>query len=225
MLEDEDNFYSLYERAQDALDEDRAIEALECSTRMIELQPDNSNGYYMKAAAHTLLLQFAQAIPCYDRLIQMNTGEAFPYYLRGVAREETSQLEGALEDFNCYISMQPMDMNGYEVRGYLYFRMQRWLESINDFKRCIKLGYPDVNMLYHIMSLSYTSIGDHGKSDFWRKKIPNSWWPVEDYDESWKEEMKALRKKHSTPESTSNNRAFQFQELLSEKAFAEWFWN
>jgi hypothetical protein len=67
------DFDSAYEQASNALEEDRALAALEFCSRMMALQPDNYLGYYTMGMAHLYLQQYALAYESFSVVVDMKT--------------------------------------------------------------------------------------------------------------------------------------------------------
>jgi Flp pilus assembly protein TadD len=101
-------------------------------TKAIELSPQSSLPYRMRAYAELAYGDLQAAIEDGTRAIDLNPQQHDAYYVRGTARQFSGDFEGALADLNRAIQLDPKNPGPYNARAWTRFRKGDMAGAIED---------------------------------------------------------------------------------------------
>jgi tetratricopeptide (TPR) repeat protein len=136
--------------------------AVECFTKVIELEPENTYACNSRARAYKNLDLYDEAISDYKKTISLDpddieaySGLAFIYYLMG-------DYTNALEYFTIDINRDPT-VTSLDARANIYRELGRYDEAIADIERALKFS-ATYYKTYYTRGLIYKEIGEKEKA-------------------------------------------------------------
>ncbi len=141
--------------------------AVEDSSLVIELEPDNAEALQNRAAARDDLGEHHLAREDYDAVIRLEPDNAVAAYSRGACLAKLGDLAGAVKDFDHAIILEPGDAIPYYNRGCTYAEMGDPRRALEDFNQAISLD-PGNPIFFHYRGMAHRELGefDQAVSDF-----------------------------------------------------------
>jgi Tfp pilus assembly protein PilF len=136
----------------------RLSQALDDSTRAVELSPDRAKARHNRALVYVHLGQLGPALDDCNRAIELDPGLAKAYGTRGEIYLRLGQLPQALDDCTRAIELRPDQPEPYNNRGLVHVRMGKMQEAEEDFTRAIRLA-PDLAEPYSNRGDLYLTLG------------------------------------------------------------------
>lgn len=109
---------------------------------VIELLPDEPNGYFNRGFNHFLLQNFIEAFEDLSRVIEMESDNVTALCLRGFAADRISKTQTAMEDFTRALESDPFFADAYTGIGLIKLRKGSFNEAVSYFDRAVDLD-PD----------------------------------------------------------------------------------
>ncbi|HNW89086.1 MAG TPA: tetratricopeptide repeat protein [Bacteroidales bacterium] len=122
--------------------------ALSHYTKVIELNPYNSECYFNRAALYAENEHFTEASADYTNVIRLNPKNLFAYFYRAEIRQQQHDLGGAIDDYSTVISLFPMFYHAYYMRSMLYRELNNYQAYLSDKKMAEQLMNSSDSTLY-----------------------------------------------------------------------------
>lgn len=131
-------------RALDAGDFRRALVAFD---HAIKADPEDPERYYLRAVAHSSLVNLEEAIDDYSKAIELNRRFAPAWIGRADMRRRRQEFQEAIDDTSIGLCLLPSDPNwvaframGLVVRGSCYRALGRTDESFEEFDEAVRIA-------------------------------------------------------------------------------------
>jgi tetratricopeptide (TPR) repeat protein len=126
-------------QAQERAREGNFPQALELSTRALELDPDAAEAYAVRGQISLNAGQLLRAAADCSAGIDRGLRQAEAYVVRAMARDGEGRVEEALADCSMALHLNPDHAGAYNSRGSLRGRLGRLEEARQDFDEAIRL--------------------------------------------------------------------------------------
>ncbi len=113
--------------------------AIDSYDRVIQLQPDRANNYYLRGKNRYKLNNKQGAIADFNRAIQLQPDYINAYLSRGVVRASMGNTKDALADYDRAIAIKPDYANSYYHRGIAKSYLGDRKNAIDDLNKAAKL--------------------------------------------------------------------------------------
>jgi tetratricopeptide (TPR) repeat protein len=112
--------------------------AIEDYTKIIELNPMDTQAYMLRGLTKYKLKKYKEAIKDYNKAIELNPSDAGVYNNRGAAKSDLLFYNEAIEDYNTAIKLNPNSDVAYFNRGLAYFNSGYLKRSRDFYKQAVK---------------------------------------------------------------------------------------
>ncbi len=153
-----------FDRAYEAKRQGRNEEALAEFTKIIELDPTNTGGYFQRGLLQAEMGSHRKAVDDYTKVLELDPKHFSSYYRRGLAWEELDDPKQALADYDAAIRIAPEVWATLNARGYLLLTQGEPDKALADFDAAIK-AWDENAMAYRGRGLVW-----QGKRE-WKKAI------------------------------------------------------
>ena len=133
-------------------------EAMQASTKAIELSPMLTDAYFLRGLINTLLKNHQSAINDFSRVIEETPEDSAAYDLRGNSYFGIEDYQSAFADFNKAIELNPKNAGAYYGRGGVYLILDSYQKAIVDFSTAIEID-PTLGIAYMKRGLAYGQLG------------------------------------------------------------------
>ncbi len=116
-------------------DSDLQKEALTIIDEAIEVDPDNSAAFTIRAEINVEGEKLEDAIKDASRAIKLDQKNTAALMVRARIYSVQEELEKALEDINQVLEIQPLQTQGLWMRGIILSQQQKFSEAIDDIKK------------------------------------------------------------------------------------------
>ena len=106
----------------------------------IELDPNNSAGYYGRAYAQDGLKNYRQAVEDNTRAIELAPAFVNAYNNRGEAYRKSENFTAAIQDYNKALELNPAYVKAYNNRGIVYRKLGNYAQAFADYDKAIQLN-------------------------------------------------------------------------------------
>lgn len=137
-----------YLRGVDAYFDKEWETALECFSKLIELDPDHADAYIYRGNTMLKLERHDEALADFTKAIEIKPVEAVAYYNRGITLGKLERNDEALADFTKATELKPDEADAYINRGITLGKLDRHDEALADYTKAIELK-PDFANAYH----------------------------------------------------------------------------
>ncbi len=127
------------------------------ASRAIELAPDFSLAYFLRANAEVLGYQMATSAIADEATPTTTPQDQAAMMLR--EREAAQALKDALADIGQVLKFSPRNVYAHYDRGYVYLLLNDYTEAISAFSKAIELK-PDLGEAYYNRGLMYLRMGN-----------------------------------------------------------------
>jgi len=111
-------------------------------TKAIELNPNDTDAYYKRGSAKSMLQDYTGAIQDYNKAIELNPNYADAYYNRGFAKFKLQDYKGVIQDFNKAIELNPPNYaKVYYNRGLAKIHLGQKDKGCLDLSKADEMGY------------------------------------------------------------------------------------
>ena len=127
-------------RGAEALQRGQYPEAIEESTKAIELEPD-ADAYCIRGRAYVLQGDRDRAIEDFTQAIELKPGHADAHYDRGFVYDIQGEYDRAIEDYTKVIELKPDHADAYYHRGciFVYSIQGEYDRAVEDYTKVIEL--------------------------------------------------------------------------------------
>jgi predicted Zn finger-like uncharacterized protein len=133
--------------------------AIECFTKVLELNPRNANAYGSRGNARQDEGDLDGAIADFTKALELNPRFAGVYSNRGVARHEKGDLDGAIADFTKALELDPREVAAYSNRGRARHEKGDLDGALADINKALELN-PRYAIAYSIRGAARREKGD-----------------------------------------------------------------
>ncbi len=135
--------------------------AIKCTTRAINLEPNEAVPYYNLANHYTKIKNYKKAILYYNKAINLNKKDyPFFYFNRGLTYLDLKDDKSALMDFFCFSDLAPCDADGYSCIGNAYIGLKEYSAAILYLNKAINLNPKDL-IAFLNLGLAYYNTKDY----------------------------------------------------------------
>lgn len=125
--------------AERYLHEGQFGEAVAEFTRVIQLDPNQTDAYYSRAVANSLQGRYSEALGDYDFVLSQQPDFVDALYNRGLAYALIGENDSAITDFNRALELSPRLTDALNNRGQVYLNDNRREVAIADFQAALAL--------------------------------------------------------------------------------------
>lgn len=131
--------------------------ALKDMNTMIELCPENAEGYNKRALYYYVHDQYELSDADYREVVILKSGNPTGYIGLGRNALETGNIEEALKMFNYSIGLDPDCAQAYSLRSEVYRMKGKYAEATDDILKCLEMGYNGNYVFDQIRKLAETA--------------------------------------------------------------------
>ena len=135
-------------------------DCISLSTKAVQLNPLNGNGYLFRAGAYSNLGKYEDALSDCQKAIELDRQSARPFLSRGLVYCAMDKTAEGISDFNKAIELDPKDAYAYNCLGNTYLRTNKYQESISAYDQAIKIG-PKNAAAHYGRGLAYAGSGKY----------------------------------------------------------------
>ena len=114
--------------------------ALDSFNKVIEIDKNNKEAYYLKGILYTDLKKYKEALDNFNKVLEIDPNAKETYNVRGCINVYLKKYKEALEDYNKGIELDPNCEIFYFNRGLLYTELEKYEEALNDFNKVIEIN-------------------------------------------------------------------------------------
>jgi len=148
--------------AREAFGNKNFTKAIAAYDYLIELDPQNSDYYFLRGNLHFDSQQYDLALGDFSKAIEIRPTFNL-YYNRGLAYGNLQQYDNAVQDYVKALAFNPKDPNVYYYRGNSYLLLGEYKKAINDFNKAISLK-PNFAEAYYNRAILYRAMGEKRKA-------------------------------------------------------------
>jgi tetratricopeptide (TPR) repeat protein len=134
-----DHAHPYYCRALLNIQMRRYQDAVDDSSRVIDLDPKHAGAWHNRGVAYGYLKQLDKAVDNLSRAIELDPSHAVAWHDRGIAYAYLKQPDSALTDFSRAVELDPKYVAAWYDRGVLYNGLNRPGEALADYSKAIDL--------------------------------------------------------------------------------------
>jgi tetratricopeptide (TPR) repeat protein len=116
-------------------------------SKVIEIYPEDGEGYYRRGNAYSAEGQLDPAISDYTKVLEINPKEAGAYNNRGNAYRRNQQYAQAISDYTKALEIDPRYARAHHGRANAYRDQGRYDQALSDYDRAIELNPEYVSAL------------------------------------------------------------------------------
>ncbi len=128
---------ALYRMAVIYINSKRFSAAIASITQYIDLHPNNSRAYYLRANAQLSLNRFEEALSDYNHAIRLKPDNYKLYVNRGMTYKKMENLPAAIADWTHAAQLAPNQPFAYYNRSLAYHEINRLNEAVQDATQSI----------------------------------------------------------------------------------------
>ncbi len=113
--------------------------AIDSYNRVIQLQPDRADNYYLRGKNRYKLNNKQGAIDDFNKAIQLQPNYINAYVVRGVVRASMGNNKDAIADYDQAIALKPNSATSYYERGIAKSYLGDRKKAIDDFNKAAEL--------------------------------------------------------------------------------------
>jgi len=134
------NYPEAYSNRGNALKAMNQLEdAMQSYNKAITLNPQYADAYYNRGITLYEMMKLSECIESFMNAIRFDTHNVEAYYNLAVAQHQNGDYESSIRNYSKAISKRENYAQAYCGRGSVYRILKRFPESIDDFKRVIKI--------------------------------------------------------------------------------------
>ncbi|MBS5306716.1 MAG: tetratricopeptide repeat protein [Clostridium sp.] len=133
------NNKNYYDEGMEHYEKNEYDKAIECFTRIIELETDNELAYYNRGQAYHKKQEYDKAIKDYTKVIELKPNNVLAYNNRGIAHNYKHEYDEAIVDCTKAIELEADFSLAYSNRGAAYNGKQEYEKAIVDCTKAIEL--------------------------------------------------------------------------------------
>ncbi|MBD2740892.1 TonB family protein [Coleofasciculus sp. FACHB-1120] len=130
---------ALLQQGLDKLDAGDYKAAVDLLSKVLEVNPNDTEAYYNRAVALVELEDYKKAIADYSKVLQLDPQDDEAYLNRGLARTELEDDAGAIADYSEVIKLKPDQAEAYYQRGIAYAQLEEDNKAIEDLQKASEL--------------------------------------------------------------------------------------
>ena len=128
---------SLYNKSVKELDKGDTIQSLKLLNELLQDDPKNIKGYFLRAQIFINTNQIDKAISDLDKLLDIEPSNKDALQKRSLAKSMKGDFMGAIEDIDERIKLEPANAKVYFERGYCDLMRYEWENAIRDYSKAI----------------------------------------------------------------------------------------
>jgi tetratricopeptide (TPR) repeat protein len=153
------NAKELTQKGRELYEKGEFMESLLNLNKAIELDPNYSAAYYLRANIKANFDDRHGAMKDYNVAIDKNTKFADAYFARGNVKMKLQDYYGAIADYSSAISINENYVEAYFNRGRAKQYLQAYQDAINDCSKIIQINPKNVDA-YYMRGLLRIEFGD-----------------------------------------------------------------
>jgi tetratricopeptide (TPR) repeat protein len=170
----------LYNTGLKYLDSLKNDEAISYFSKAININPGNSIYFYKRGGAYFNKTDYESAIADFEYCYKVIPEEAEYLYLIGICYEKLNKNAMALTYYSNSINLEA-DERFYKRRANLNFKMENYLQTINDYNEILILN-PKDGESYFYRGVAYYKLNDKKNACIdWNNALLNSYSKASEY--------------------------------------------
>lgn len=138
--------------AQAALKAGDLKQALTQAEKACVAEPNNPEGYFLRAEAHSRLRDPAKAIVDYEAILKLDPTAIVALNLRGGERFKLGKIKESIDDFDAYLKVVPQARESHWQRGISLYYAGRFADGAKQFEEGKTVYGNDVeNVFWHFL--------------------------------------------------------------------------
>jgi tetratricopeptide (TPR) repeat protein len=130
---------SLYDRSVKELNKGDTIQALRLLEDLLQNDPQNIKGYYLRANILIDKNKLDEGISDLDILLKIEPDNKDALRKRTLAKWLKGDNKGTMEDIDRRINLDPTNSRTYYEKGFYYFLVEKWESAIESYTQAILL--------------------------------------------------------------------------------------
>lgn len=146
--------------------------AIEYLTRVIQLSPKDSAGYFDRAMAKEMVEDYQGAIEDYTSEISIDSNNVDSYFLRGILNYKLKNYQKSIQDCEKTLSLEPDNSDACYYLSLCEFELGQYQKSLNSCNKAITYNENNSNYFLHRaeVHLKMKHYGDACKDYLFYKK-------------------------------------------------------
>lgn len=132
-------------------------------TQLVNLNPQNHEGFHLLGLALSQQNQLAQAYDLISRAIDLNPKIPLYYSNRGEIIRQMGKPKLAIEDLNLAISINPQNASLFFNRAVAYHQLKDFALAVDNYQTAIGLGLKNFQIYFYLGNV-YAELGDYNKA-------------------------------------------------------------
>lgn len=153
------NAKELTQKGMVAYERQEYMEALINLNKAIELDPDYSRAYYLRAGIKDAFDDRHGAMKDYNKALEKNPQFADAFFARGNVKMKLQDYYGAIDDFSSAIGINENYIEAYFNRGKAKQFLEAYEDAINDCSKIIEINSKNVDA-YYLRGVLRINFGD-----------------------------------------------------------------
>ncbi|MFC1758767.1 tetratricopeptide repeat protein, partial [Planctomycetota bacterium] len=130
---------------------------------LLEVQPEDSLGWFLLGNCHYVAERFVEAESCYGSSVALWPEFHASYLHRGICRLKVGRLVEAGEDFTRVLDLRPNQTSALINRAIVHMKLGRYGRAENDLTDAITCGRTD-SLVYILRSKVFAALGREGEA-------------------------------------------------------------
>ena len=153
------NAKELTQKGMEAYERREYMEALINLNKAIELDPEYSRAYYLRAGIKDTFDDRHGAMKDYNKALEKNPKFADAFFARGNVKMKLQDYYGAIDDFSSAITINENYIEAYFNRGKAKQFLEAYEDAINDCSKIIEINPKNVDA-YYLRGVLRINFGD-----------------------------------------------------------------
>ena len=153
-------------KGEEAFEQKKFDQAVDCYTKVLQLDPNNANALYVRSWAHQWMGAYDYAIIDLNKCIPLSTNNyslSYALMSRGDAYYQKINYEVAINDFTKAIQLNPKLTDAYLARARTFYAIKQFDRSIIDCSMAVWLK-PDLSEAFCLRGMANKHNGDFNKA-------------------------------------------------------------
>lgn len=129
-----------YQAAQEAIEKENFVRAVELLTKAIELAPSNANYYSHRGVCYFHLKEMDKSLADMDKSVELDPDYGYRYASRAYIKAAKGDLQAAVDDYQKAVDLDPEDSVSYNNLGLVQEKMGYESKARSNFEKADKLA-------------------------------------------------------------------------------------
>ena len=147
--------------------EGKEKETITYANKILEIDPNNVDGYWYRGYAKSELGQLKSALIDYNKAIKIDPNDSASYNNRGYVKEQLGKFKAAILDYNKAIEIDPKHTFAYVGRGVAKAELGKFKAAILDYDKALAIDFNDdpeyligITEAYYFRGVAKEMLGD-----------------------------------------------------------------